>query len=159
MRLIDENLQTFRKNYLLQSFVGAVMVMVFVLLADVIVSETVVASLGASTFIAMAMPKSKLAKPRYLIGGYACGILWGITGNLILGWFPGVHMAVAAGVAVGMTMLFMVMLDFEHPPSCALALGLMMAPDPYIAAMIAVPCIVAIAATVHLGKNKMINLI
>jgi CBS-domain-containing membrane protein len=159
MRLIDENSRTFRKNYLLQSFIGAVMVMIFVLLADVIVSETVVASLGASTFIAMAMPKSKLAKPRYLIGGYACGILWGIVGNLILGWFPSVHLAIAAGVAVGMTTLFMVLLDFEHPPACALALGLVMAPDPYTAALISIPCIIAIAAVAHFGKNRMVNLI
>ncbi|MDR0887798.1 MAG: HPP family protein [Candidatus Methanoplasma sp.] len=159
MRLIDENSREFRKNYLLQSLLGAIIVMILVLLADVIVSETVVASLGASAFIAMAMPRSKLAKPRYFIGGYACGILWGIVGNLMLGWFPELHMAVAAGVAVGMTMLFMVLLDFEHPPACALALGLMMVPDPYIASIVAVPCIIAIAAVAHFGKGRMINLV
>ena len=62
------------KNYLYQSLFAAVVVFIILLILS-IENAVVIASIGASAFIAFTMPRQNFSRPRYLIGGYIVGIL------------------------------------------------------------------------------------
>jgi CBS-domain-containing membrane protein len=153
---------TMRKNwkqYLFQSLWGAVMIMLLIFLTDFILSETIFASFGATIFIASTMPLSKTSEPRYLIGGYSCGIVSGIFGFLMCAWLPIVPVAVFAGIAVCLAIFLMVWLCFEHPPACALALGLVLSQKPLFTALISFCGIVTVCVVLYFTKRWMKNLL
>jgi CBS-domain-containing membrane protein len=109
------------KNYILQSLLAVIVV--FIVLTILSINKAViVASIGATAFIIFAMPKSITAKPRNVIGGYIVGILVGslfflipkettLTANMLY------------ALAVGLSILIMVIIDTEHPPASGVALG------------------------------------
>lgn len=109
------------KNYLYQSFLAAIVVMV-VFLTLTVQHAVVIASIGATAFIIFTMPKSTAASPRRVIGGHCTGLLTGSLCALI----P--HGAIIPSVivyslAVGISIFLMVALDMEHPPASGTALG------------------------------------
>lgn len=114
-------------------------------------NATIAASLGASSFIAFAMPHRPLSQPRRLIGGNVVGLVLGIAGSHLANlsfWqsIPGGSMLVPAlcgGLAIGLAILIMVVTDTEHPPAAGLALGLVL--DGYTLATL-VSVLVGIAA-------------
>jgi len=90
-------------------------------------------SVASSIFVVFALPGSSVALPHRVIGGYVIGILAGISWHYAaLSWThffntPDfiIH-CVAGGCAAGTAMLVMGLLDFQHPPTMGLALGLVM---------------------------------
>ena len=109
------------KNYLFQSFLAVIVVaIVFVLLT--VQNAVVIASIGATAFIVFTMPKNTTANPRRVIGGHLIGLASGSAAALI----P--HSTVPTSIvvysfAIGLSILLMVALDFEHPPASGTALG------------------------------------
>jgi CBS domain-containing membrane protein len=81
---------------------------------------------GASAVLAFAVPASPLAQPRNLIGGNLIGVLVGVSCALALHAYP----ALAAGVAVGASILVMGLLGCLHPPGTAIALGAVLVTAP-----------------------------
>jgi CBS-domain-containing membrane protein len=159
MRIVNKAYSSLRRHFLVQTLAGAVAVMLLMLLASLIDSEVVVASIGASVFIAVTLPHGNTTRPRYLVGGYFCGILAGLAGfalHSLLPWFP---IEVAGGLAVGLAMLLMVWLELEHPPAAALALGLVMSPHTLMAFAIAIGCIILLSACLHFCRPWMRNLL
>jgi CBS-domain-containing membrane protein len=126
-RLRRENI----RRYALQCSLAAAVVLLLVL--DAVTQTVLIAALGASVFIAFAVPRSLHSGPRCLIGGYLAGILAGsamATLNIALEFSDVVtahaSMVVFSALATGLAMFLMVVTKTEHPPAAALALGLVL---------------------------------
>lgn len=118
-RSIKQSLKEFEqhwKNYVFQSLLATaaiLMVMLFLKTENLVI----VATIGATTFIVYAMPKSITARSKSVIGGYLAGILCGSAFALL----P-VNSVVIYSLAVGLSIFIMVVADIEHPPASAIAL-------------------------------------
>ncbi len=119
------NLKEFYDNwrsYLIQSILASATI--FCVLLYLQSQEIViVASIGASTFIVFAMPRSVPAQPRNLVGGQLSCLLIGVVFHLLLAKV-GLPTPLWAAIAVGVAIFFMVVLDFEHPPATATTLSI-----------------------------------
>jgi CBS-domain-containing membrane protein len=92
-------------------------------------------SLASSAFIVFGRPSSPSAQPWRVICGYAIGI---IVGFGVRALFKPIHvfhvdflsdprffmLALSAAIAVGVTFLFMILLNIKHPPAAGIALVL-----------------------------------
>ncbi len=121
------------RRYILQCALATVFVLALLLLLDAVTQTVLIAALGASTFIAFAVPRSLQSGPRYLIGGYIVGITIGcLMGTLDAAMhfsdpiLTHAVMVLFGALATGLTMFTMVITKTEHPPAAALALGLVL---------------------------------
>ncbi len=89
-------------------------------------------SLGATAFIAFAFPNAQAVRVKVIIGGYVSACICGVLLSLLLSVFNYTYIAtlLLSGIAVFFTTLLMTLLDNEHPPAAALAIGLIIADDP-----------------------------
>ena len=67
------------KRYGLQCGLAGIGVLVLLLVLDAVTQTVLIASLGASAFIAFAVPRSLHSGPRHLIGGYVVGMTAGVA--------------------------------------------------------------------------------
>ena len=118
---IVQELKLYWKHYLFQSLAAALSIFI-VLLFLTTQHAVIIASIGATTFIVFAMPKSITAKPRNVIGGHIAGIIAGSLCALIPHQLPLCNIAVYS-CSVGLSMFIMVVTNTEHPPASATALG------------------------------------
>ena len=104
--------------YILQSFLAALALFILVLILgkDKMV---VISSMGATSFIAFAMPKAVSAKTRNILGGH----LVGLAAGAIFFYFTALPYYVEYPCAVGLAIFLMVVLDVEHPPAAGTALA------------------------------------
>jgi CBS-domain-containing membrane protein len=113
----------------LQCSLAGLVVFFLLLILDVFSQEVLIASLGASAFIAFAVPMHLQSSPRHMIGGYVVGIVAGCSMSLMGDWvgFMGMpgnsSMIVFGALATSLAMFLMVVTKTEHPPAAALALG------------------------------------
>jgi CBS-domain-containing membrane protein len=132
MRIFDENFKKNPKNYILQSLLALAAMLVILSFVEILTRTAIVAALGASTFIVFAMPNSRTASPRRLIGGHIVGIICGLAcyylfnGGLlndladnydIIIWF-------SYALSVVLSLFVMTVTDTEHPPAASTALGI-----------------------------------
>lgn len=119
-----KELRLFWKNYLFQSLFATVAT--FIVLSFLSPQQAVIeASIGSTIFIVFAMPKSVTAKPRNVIGGHSVGLIFGSLCALIP--HPSfLHSIVVYSLAVGLSILIMVITNTEHPPASGTALGVVM---------------------------------
>lgn len=148
-----DKLCTYKKNisksHIIQSMIAGLYIFFVFWMLHSLRNELVVASLGASAFIVFSFPTAQSSHPRYLIGGYFCGSLSGLTcygltillNNCSLP-FPGYVLSCAA--AMFLTMLLMTILNLEHPPSAAFAVGITICSEPFILSFAGLACIVAL---------------
>lgn len=122
--------------------------------ASLLDSQLLVASVGASAFIAFLFPHANSARPRFLVGGYLCGCLWGGVCALAR-----LHLFLEAGpiaavflcaLAVLLTAFSMSVLDLEHPPAAALAVSISLSARPLAMAAVALATILALCLCKHL---------
>lgn len=83
-------------------------------------SAIIYASVGASAFILFVMPKSRAAAKASVITSY---IIAGFVGYFSYYSSAYIGLAAAAALAVGLTGIFMVLSNKEHPPAAGLALA------------------------------------
>ena len=128
-RLRRENI----RRYALQCSLAAAVVLILLMVLDAVTQTVLIAALGASVFIAFAVPRSLHSSPRCLIGGYLAGILAGslmATLNIAFEFSDVVtahaSMVLFGALATGFAMFLMVVTKTEHPPAAALALGLVL---------------------------------
>ena len=119
---IDPKFPDHWKAYLIQSGYAALTVFIITILLSK--NPVMIASIGATAFIVFAMPKNISAEPKRIIGGHLLGFFIGscfavFPFNDIL-FFKAIWFA----LSVGITILFMVVLDLEHPPAAGTALGM-----------------------------------
>jgi len=120
------------KRYALQCGLAGLVVLALLLVLDAVTQTVLIAALGASAFIAFAVPRSLHSGPRSLIGGYVVGIVAGslmsILNTLIDVSAISDHavMVIFGAIAISLAMFTMVVTRTEHPPAAALALGLVL---------------------------------
>jgi CBS-domain-containing membrane protein len=120
------------KRYALQCGLAGIVVLVLLLVLDAVTQTVLIAALGASAFIAFAVPRSLHSGPRNMIGGYIVGILAGVLMSTLKTMFAlsatvdHALMIVFGAVAISLAMFTMVVTRTEHPPAAALALGLVL---------------------------------
>lgn len=119
------------KRYALQCGLAGFVVLLLLLVLDAVTQTVLIAALGASAFVAFAVPRSLHSNPRCLIGGYLVGILSGtsmsmIDQSIVVSSPMTGHavMVLCGAVAISLAMFSMVVTKTEHPPAAALALGL-----------------------------------
>jgi len=171
MRILDRRFHKHVARYLAQCALATLAVAVILLILGEIQQAVIAASLGASSFIAFTMPHTNASRPRYLVGGYVCGIASGVAMQGLgefLGWTVGtppweqwpVHGAVLFGAgAVGLAIFLMVITDTEHPPAGGLALGVVLAEWDPVALVVPIVGIVALSLARLALKPVLINLI
>lgn len=120
------------KRYGLQCGLAGVVVLALLLILDAVTQTVLIASLGATAFIAFAVPRSLHSGPRHLIGGYFIGVVAGAMMaylySLAESWGAWDHaiMIMFGALAISFAMFVMVVTRSEHPPAAALALGLVL---------------------------------
>ncbi len=107
-----------------------------------------VASLAASAFIAFGFPLAESSHPRYLFGGSACGVVCGtlcclarhalLPARLLEDKPVTILFCVAA---VFLTAFLMLMLRLQHPPATALAISMVLEPQPLIMGLLILACV------------------
>ncbi len=132
MELIDKSFLKAPKNYIIQSLLAMFVLGVILYFVNIITHAAIVAGLGASVFIAFAMPRSITARPRRLIGGHLVGIICGLISYYLffIGPFAGATAEIEAvrwfayAFSVGLAMFLMSVTLTEHPPGASTALGI-----------------------------------
>lgn len=78
MRIFDIKLKKNVLRYIFQCALATITLLIVLLYLNVFHQATIIASLGASTFIIFALPESLTAQKRNFLGGYLTGIIVGI---------------------------------------------------------------------------------
>ena len=131
MRIIDRKAKQNLGRYVSQCALATLVILIIFLFFDLLLGASLVASLGATTFIVFALPTSRPAQPRRLLGGYAiatlCGVLCSLLASSPLVGFTGLSqnriVVIFSAVAVGIAIFTMALTNTEHPPAAGLALG------------------------------------
>jgi len=132
MKVFDDKFKTNKSQYILQSMLATSTIIVVLIILDIITDAIIIASFGASSFIAFLMPHLRVSKGRFMIGGYLVGILSGSFCNLISSLhllnnipFLNNYLDIILGaLSVGIAMFVMTITNTEHPPAAGLALGI-----------------------------------
>ena len=132
MRLLDKKFRQNILKYILQCSLATIAIFIILLFLDVLTETAIIASLGATAFIAFTMPNAYASKTRPLLGGYIVGIIVGIILNFIatatfitnLPISTSITIAIFGAISVGIAIFLMVATDTEHPPAAGIALGL-----------------------------------
>jgi len=154
---IDEKLKLYWKNYLFQTVLATLVVFVLLLILS-LREAVIIASIGASAFIVFAMPEDLTAKPRRLIGGHIVGVVSGALFTLV----PRVsctHLAIAASLAVGLSIFIMVITDTEHPPAAGTALGIASRSFSFGVAAAVIVSAIFLSVVHHLFRSRLKNLV
>ena len=145
------------KRYATQCTLAATVVLILLLMLDAVTQTVLIAALGASSFIAFAVPRSLVSSPRCMVGGYIVGIIAGIlmsTLNVALNIQDTVvahtSLILFAALATGLAMFIMVITRTEHPPAAALALGLVLNEWTSLTLLVVVGGIVALSISKQL---------
>ncbi len=131
---LDDRLRTDKlRRYALQCSLATAVVLILLVALDAMTQTVLIAALGATTFIAFALPRSLVSSPRCLIGGYLVGMFAGTLMSTLNASFgvadpvmSNAGLIVFGALATGIAMFLMVVTKTEHPPAAALALGLVM---------------------------------
>ena len=160
----------FKKNkakYILQCLLATLAIFIVLLTLDITTDVAIVAALGASSFIAFAIPHAQVSRPRFMVGGYIVGIVVGCLCHY-LSMVPSLrqltvgtglaHLAFAA-LAVGLALFIMVVTNTEHPPAASLALGFALNEFSYKTVLVALIGIIAISLIKSALKPVLRNLL
>ncbi len=167
MALIDPRFRENGLRYLAQCGLATVAVLVTLLVLDVFSEGVIVASLGASAFIAFTMPHTRSSGPRFMVGGYVMGLVAGVAmhglsrmvGGLDLGPWTLSSTSLFGAAAVGLAIFLMVLTDTEHPPAAGLALGVVLAGWDVWALVVPMVGVVVLSVARRVLRPVLINLI
>lgn len=152
------------KRYGLQCGLAGVGVLVLLLVLDAVTQTVLIASLGASAFIAFAVPRSLHSSPRHLIGGYVIGIFSGIAMSSLYslftldGTWDHAIMVIFGALAISIAMFTMVVTRTEHPPAAALALGLVLNEWDLVTLMVVLVGVIGLSAIKRLVTPLLMDL-
>lgn len=165
MKFLDEKFKTHKKQFLFQSALGGVTAGAVLCLFDIVKNPIIVASFGASAFIAFSLPHREISRPRFLIGGYLIGILVGmlmynITRIPVEDAIIQKALYVTAGIfAVTLAMFLMGITNTEHAPGASIALGFTLNPWTMATVVLVITGIIMVTLIQRFLKRWMIDLI
>ena len=154
------------KRYALQCGLAGLVVLVLLLVLDAVTQTVLIAALGASAFIAFAVPRSLHSGPRHMIGGYAIGLIAGcvmatLEAAMSVQGAGMAHavMVIFGAMAISLAMFTMVVTRTEHPPAAALALGLVLNEWDLLTLAVVMAGIVALSLVKRLVLPMLLDLI
>jgi CBS-domain-containing membrane protein len=132
----------------------------------VILNAALLASLGSTVFLVFAMPHVRFSHTTHLLGGYAVGLavgmtVWWLEKTLLLNdpqGLIGVWTIVFTALAVGLSMLVMVVTNTDHPPAVGLTVGLLIDNWDWRTIVVIVGSLIALVMIRRLLRNRLINL-
>ena len=131
-QLVDPNFNRRLPNYMFQSGLATVSLIVIVLLQDAVLRAAIVVAIASSAAIVFVVPHSIAASPRKVVGGHVVAVATGSIFAWVL-MMPALASAaegsryladIMAALAVGLAILIMGITNTEHPPAAGTALGL-----------------------------------
>ena len=154
-------------RYVVQCSIATLAVLIVLLALDYVKQTVLIASLGASAFIAFTMPRVDSSRPRFLMGGYVVGTvmgcLWSAAATALepaAGWaLAGPSIVLFAALATGSAIFLMVVTQTEHPPAAALALGYVLNEWDLLTVLVVLTGIVAISLIKELLRPILVNLL
>lgn len=162
---MDEKFKNNKMKYIGQSVMAGLAIIVALLLFDIVNNPVVIASFGASAFIAFTAPHYRMASPRHMVGAYMIGVLVGGVLHYVT-FLPIDHYltlrvlyTLTGGLAVGLTMFLMVITNTEHAPATSIALGLVINDWKWYTIVLILTGITLIAFIQRRLKNWMIDLV
>jgi CBS-domain-containing membrane protein len=167
VRVFDNRFKARKTRYIVQCGLATCMVFIVLLVLDTVSQTTIIASLGASAFIAFAMPRAKTAGARFLIGGYLIGTVVG-CGCYYLSTLPVFEQlpilqegsrVVFGALSVGLAILSMVVTNTEHPPAAGLALGFVLNEWDFWTVVVVLAGIVLLAVLKTLLRPVLVDLV
>ncbi|MFP3896739.1 MAG: HPP family protein [Anaerolineales bacterium] len=167
MGIISKGFERKQRRYVLQGALATATILGIFFLLDVLLRSTLVSSLGASTFIAFAMPHSRQARSRALVGGYMvgtlCGTLCSLAADCALaastGLNPRTRLIIFGALAIGLAILIMLVTDTGHPPAAGLALGFVADPWTETTVLFVLSAISLLALTRYFLRHVLIDLV
>lgn len=117
------------KLSVLKSLVVSGYIFIIFFCLSILDHKLLLTSLGASAFIAFAFPLADSARPRYMIGGYICAVAAGILFAVLrekLQLDSNLGTTFCCTCAVFVVIFLMTIFNFEHPPSVAVALSIVL---------------------------------
>ncbi|MFH1821048.1 MAG: HPP family protein [Methanobacteriota archaeon] len=123
MRLFDRKIREKWKNYLWQTTVATIAIFLILLVFTQLTNIVIVAAVGSTAFTVFAIPKQYTAGPRNVMGGHLIGTCMGLLCSSLD------SLLIGGSLAVGITMLLMIVTNTEHPPAAGTALGLALFPS------------------------------
>ena len=166
-RLVDRRAKGRFGQYLFQCGLGTLTLVVILLIEDALLHAAIVVAVGSTVFIVFIIPDSVAATPRRVIGGHVVAIIFGSAFAFML-LAPGMEALAAdlryvrvfaAALAVGVSMLVMVLTNTEHPPAAGTALGLLFPGWELSTVVFIVLSAIALSAIRILLRPRMINLL
>lgn len=168
-------LSRYFKFHLICQVSGAVLALAIVLTLMSLDSQSQVlwavgaGSLASSIFIIFTIPESIAAQPRRILGGYAVALIVGLIAHYALLKIFGLletHFVlgntkffwVSAAVVMGLVMVLMVLMNFQHPPAAGVALVLMLDIQEYYTVAVIILTVCSLALIKFWLKNYLINL-
>ncbi len=165
MGIIDEQLKKHTGHYIQQCLLATGIILMIIFSLEVDTHTVIIASLGASTFIAFGMPHSYASAPRRIYGGYAVGVFVGLASyylKLFLLYldpegFEGINVFLGA-LAIGASIFIMVFTNTEHPPAAGLSIGLIFNPWNAQTIVVIVFAIIFLNTSKYFLRNWLIDL-
>ena len=153
-------------RYALQCGLAGLAVVILLLILDAVTQTVLIAALGASAFIAFAVPRSLHSGARHLVGGYVVGIAAGSLMSLLYAGFAidnamldHAVMVLFGALAISVAMFAMLVTRTEHPPAAALALGLVLNEWDLVTLFVILLGIVALSLIKRLVLPNLLDLI
>lgn len=165
--IFDDHFSQNKGKYVSQCLLATFAIFATLLSLNIVPNDVVIASMGATSFTVFAMPHKDISRARYVLGGYVIGVTLGsICYFLARSVSPSEFYFIAlyhdeffGAIAVGFTMFLMVILNSEHPPAAACALGLVIDQWSIRAIIVLFLGLVLILSYRHLFRRFMINLL
>ncbi len=165
--LVDRRAKGRFGQYLFQCGLGTLTLLFILLIEDALLHAAIVVAVGSTVFIVFIIPDSVAATPRRVIGGHVVSVIFGSAFAFML-LIPGLEALAegedyirvfAAALAVGVSMLVMVLTNTEHPPAAGTALGLFFPGWELSTVVFIVLSALALSAIRILLRPRMINLL
>jgi len=167
MNIVNPKVMQDIKPYLFQSGLATLSVLIVLLFLNGLFHAAIVASLGSTAFTIFAMPKSRAAGTRPLIGGYLIATTVGLICYSV-SLLPKMIFSQAAdrplfiifgSLAVGLSIFLMILADCEHPPAAGMALGLVLSHWDQGTINFVMSAIVLLAIAKRLLKDRLVDLV
>lgn len=168
MNIIDKKIKGNVSHYIFQCLLATSILLIALIFLNVLTETAIIASLGATSFIVFAMPRSYSSSPKRLIGGYTIGISIGVLcyyigsllnpSSLLIPFTTREVPIFFAAIAVGLSIFLMTITNTEHAPAAGIALGLVINQWNVNSVLFIIIVMLIMAITHHILQPYLINL-
>ena len=154
-----------------QPMLGLVLMFFILFALGTVAQEKLIGAIGASSmastvFIVMSAPSSTVAQFRHILGGYIIGIIVGVALYFFVYPLSGFtlltlqhSLETCGAIAVGLSILCMVLLNCKHPPAAGMALGLVLEQWDYYTIATIILSIIMLSLIKRILRSKLMDLI